>query len=278
MEDEKKNTQIAQTVSMLEARKRELDEARAKVTEAESIVRAKKQTFDNLRSVFDSRESYVNRLVYRRDYLNQELRNIRKEISSLEKELEAKKSELNELTEDTKEVRLAVIRARRNMKQAQSDSDAAADELDQAYAQLEIAKTNLVSAEEAFVKAGGILPSKDKLSAVRSSLSKSPWVSGSFYLFAAVVIIVLLAVIGANVPWYVLPIVIGGGFLVIIIIGAFQLRNDENLSQENFLVLMKETIRGMTILTEKPRYPENRDSGELANVKTKTENTITKSE
>ena len=40
-----------------------------------------------------------------------------------------------------------------------------------------------------------------------------------FYLLGFLAIVALLAVIGANVPWYVLPIVVVGGLLAIIVIG-----------------------------------------------------------
>jgi internalin A len=71
----------------------------------------------------------------------------------------------------------------------------------------------------------------------------NPWISGSFYLVAAVVLMTVLAVISMNVSWYVLPVVIIGGILVITVIGALQLRQDEKLSGSNFLTLMSETFK-----------------------------------
>jgi serine/threonine protein kinase len=76
----------------------------------------------------------------------------------------------------------------------------------------------------------------------------NPWISGSFYLFAAVVSITLFAVISANVSWYALPVIFIGGILVISIIGALQLRNDDNLREENFLTLMFETFKRLPLL------------------------------
>ena len=71
----------------------------------------------------------------------------------------------------------------------------------------------------------------------------NPWSSGSFYLVAAVVMMTVLAVISKNVSWYVLPVVIIGGILLITVIGALQLRQDEKLSGANFLTLMSETFK-----------------------------------
>lgn len=67
---------------------------------------------------------------------------------------------------------------------------------------------------------------------------RSPWVSGSFYLAVFVVIMASIAVIGRVLPLYALPIAIIGGILLFSVIGAFQIRNDEKLSEENFLKLM----------------------------------------
>ena len=76
-----------------------------------------------------------------------------------------------------------------------------------------------------------------------ASKQVNPWSSGSFYLLAAVVMMTVLAVISMNVSWYVLPVVIIGGILLITVIGALQLRQDEKLSGDNFLTLMGETFK-----------------------------------
>ena len=78
--------------------------------------------------------------------------------------------------------------------------------------------------------------------------SRNPWVSGSFYLFAAVVILALLAVISNTIPSYALAVVFIGGLLAIAIVGALQLRNDDTLSEENFVTLMIETFKRMPLL------------------------------
>lgn len=71
---------------------------------------------------------------------------------------------------------------------------------------------------------------------------RNPWVSGSFYLVVFIVVIAALLAVSLVVahllPVYVIPIVIVGGLLAVSVIGAFQLRQDDRLSEENFLKLM----------------------------------------
>ena len=76
----------------------------------------------------------------------------------------------------------------------------------------------------------------------------NPWISGSFYLFVVVVILTIFAIIYKTVQWFVLPIVIIGGAVLVGIIGAFQLRNDDKLREENFIKLMTETYKLFPLL------------------------------
>jgi hypothetical protein len=67
---------------------------------------------------------------------------------------------------------------------------------------------------------------------------RNPWISGSFYLIVFVVVVVALSVAGHVLSTLALPIVVIGGLLALSIIGALQVRQDERLSEENFLKLM----------------------------------------
>jgi len=78
--------------------------------------------------------------------------------------------------------------------------------------------------------------------------SNSPWISGSFYLFAFATVIVLLAALAKVLPIWVLPLVFFGGLLSITIIGALQLRNDSKIEEKNFLLLMKLALQKMPLL------------------------------
>ena len=78
--------------------------------------------------------------------------------------------------------------------------------------------------------------------------TRSAWASGSFYLFAFVVVVVALGVLARSVPAYVLPIVLIAGVLFVPLIGALQLRNDERLAQKPFLELMKLVIGQLPLI------------------------------
>lgn len=76
-----------------------------------------------------------------------------------------------------------------------------------------------------------------------SPMPRSPWISGSFYLAAMVVIGTLFLVVANTVPFLALPVVIVGAMLAVSLVGAFQLRQDKNLSEKNFIALMLLTFK-----------------------------------
>ena len=71
----------------------------------------------------------------------------------------------------------------------------------------------------------------------------SPWITGSFYLVVFLVVIVVFSVVGRLLPFYILPVVIAGGLLALTIIGAFQLRQDDRINEDNFLKLMALSLK-----------------------------------
>jgi hypothetical protein len=79
-------------------------------------------------------------------------------------------------------------------------------------------------------------------------MKNNPWISGSFYLLTVVLVLTTLAVISNFVVWHVLPIVLIAGILLVGIIGALQLRNDDMLKEENFVKLMIETYKRLPLL------------------------------
>ena len=82
----------------------------------------------------------------------------------------------------------------------------------------------------------------------RMTQKNNPWISGSFYLFVAIVVITGLAVLGNMLAWYLLPLIIIGGILIIGVVGAFQLKNDDKLKDETFLSLIQETYKRLPLL------------------------------
>jgi hypothetical protein len=71
---------------------------------------------------------------------------------------------------------------------------------------------------------------------------RSPWVSGTFYLMALAIVVALLLAAGNILPIWTLPLVIIGGVLLLAVVGALQLRQDDRLSDQGFVKLMSETL------------------------------------
>lgn len=83
---------------------------------------------------------------------------------------------------------------------------------------------------------------------------RTPWASGSFYLVALVAAIFALLVVGRALPLWALPIVAMAAVLIVATIGALQLRQDERLSERNFLKLM------LTVLARLPSLLQSKKS------------------
>jgi hypothetical protein len=90
--------------------------------------------------------------------------------------------------------------------------------------------------------------SRDSEPNSRVSRRQNPWISGSFYLVVMVVVMTLVATIGQMVPVYVLPIVVIVGLLAVIMVGIFQLRQDDRFSEANVLILVQETLKRLPLL------------------------------
>lgn len=81
-----------------------------------------------------------------------------------------------------------------------------------------------------------------------ATAQNTPWISGSFYLAAMVILVVLFLIVAKSVSLSVLPIVIVGSLISVSLIGAFQLRQDNSLSEKNFLSLMFLTFRQLPFI------------------------------
>lgn len=78
----------------------------------------------------------------------------------------------------------------------------------------------------------------------------NPWISGSFYLTLAAIVITGLAVVSNTVNWILLPIIIIGGILVIGLVGILQLRNDDKIEDKSFVKLISETYKRLPLLNQ----------------------------
>ena len=77
---------------------------------------------------------------------------------------------------------------------------------------------------------------------------RRPWVTGSFYLFAFLAIVVVLLVISTSLPAWALPIILVGGFVGVVTIAALQLRQDDRLSEENLVTLLTLVFKKLPVV------------------------------
>lgn len=71
---------------------------------------------------------------------------------------------------------------------------------------------------------------------------------GLFYLVVAVVIISLLLVVGRLAPWWAFPLVVLGAVLLVSLVGALQMRQDDHLTEVGFLKLMGDALRRLPLV------------------------------
>ena len=76
----------------------------------------------------------------------------------------------------------------------------------------------------------------------------SPWITGSFYLVSLVVVVVVLLVAAKSLPPWSFPVVLVGGLVAVVVIAAFQLRQDERLSEENLVTLVRLTFKKLPVI------------------------------
>jgi hypothetical protein len=79
----------------------------------------------------------------------------------------------------------------------------------------------------------------------------NPWISGSFYLVSAGVLIALLLIVAKQLSLWTLPLVIIGAVLLVSIVGALQLKNDDHLRDEPFVKLMGLAFRYLPLLKDR---------------------------
>jgi hypothetical protein len=113
-------------------------------------------------------------------------------------------------------------------------------------------EVTILDKDEAFQE----LNPKDKvtqhISITNNNMAKNnnPWISGSFYLFLAAVVIAGLAVASNSVNWILLPVIVIGGILIIGMVGILQLRNDEKIKDKSFVKLISETYKRLPLLNK----------------------------
>lgn len=85
----------------------------------------------------------------------------------------------------------------------------------------------------------------------------NPWVSGSFYLIVVIIVLSGLGVLSKTVVWYLFPIVLIAGILIVGLVGILQLKNDDRISDTSFASLIKETYRRLPLLNQIKKIKNN---------------------
>jgi hypothetical protein len=89
----------------------------------------------------------------------------------------------------------------------------------------------------------------------RPPTRRGPWLSGSFYLVAMLVIGALVVIAARLVHPAALPVVILGAVFAVSVVGIFQLVQDGALSERTFSNLLLHVLRSFAWFTDKLRKP-----------------------
>ena len=84
---------------------------------------------------------------------------------------------------------------------------------------------------------------------------QNPWKSGSFYVFALVVILLVVAFISLYIPLYATIPILLFVIMALVLISAFQLRMDGQLNESNLLTLIIETLKRLPLLGKDKTKP-----------------------
>jgi hypothetical protein len=246
----------------LETKRQEVAKLHAEYLATQELVAEKQKKLNELRESAEKHETSIEALAERRDNLNATIRDQRKKEEEAKIYLNYITAQLTKNKNTVTEVRKEVTKARRLADPVFSARQFAHDEFLKTERMFKEISQKLREAQLEYQLKGGevplqeivILPSTpENQSGTQVETHNNPWVSGSFYVFAIVVIMTLLAVISSSLPWYSVGIVFVGGLLAVSIIGALQLRNDKKLSEANFIKLMIEAIKQLPSLLNSPK-------------------------
>ena len=241
----------------LENKRQEIAKLHAEYLATQELVSEKQKKLNELRESAEKHEISIEQLVERRDNLNTTIREQRKKEEDSRIYLNYITAQLTKNKNTVIEVRKEVGKARRLAEPVFSAYQFAHDEFLKTERMFKEISQKLREAQLEYQLKGGEVSSKEIVTVPSTPENSSntqvethnnPWVSGSFYVFAVVVIMTLLAVISSSLPWYSVGIVFVGGLLTVSIIGALQLRNDKRLSEANFIKLMIEAIKQLPSL------------------------------
>lgn len=241
----------------LELKRQEVAKLLAEYSATQELVAEKQKRFNELSQYTEKHDGTITRLSEHRDNLNAVIRDQRKKVQDTQSYLVYITAQLKKNEETVANVRKEVIKAKRIAQPVFSAYEFAHDELLKAERMFKEISQKLRESQLDYQLKGGDLPSQEIVkipstsensSDTQSEIKNNPWVSGSFYVFAIVVIMTVLAVISSSLPWYSVAIVFASGLFAVSIIGALQLRNDKKLSETNFIKLMVEAMKQLPSL------------------------------
>jgi hypothetical protein len=88
---------------------------------------------------------------------------------------------------------------------------------------------------------------------------RSPWFSGLFYLTLLVVVVALLLVAGRVLALWAFPLVAAAAALLVAVVGALQLRQDDRLSERGFLRLMADVLHRLPLLLARGKSKDSQE-------------------
>jgi hypothetical protein len=91
-------------------------------------------------------------------------------------------------------------------------------------------------------------PKTGKIQLDQATVVRSPWASGSFYLFCVIAFILTLRIAFGQLHPIWLPVVLVGGVIVSVVVGALQLKQDARLSERGFLSLISVAFRSLPLV------------------------------
>lgn len=211
-------------------------ELQKQYSQAVQKVQSETATFESISNLFGELVTLKRQLEREKDALEIKAQEVRERLKVLKREVSKVETKLQqvypkyELAEQNKvmaETHLATVTDRLNALAAIIESQKQNSTLE----------TNSVYASDVHET-----PSQK----IKPNLS-NPWLSGSFYLFAVVVLLLVLAAINVYLSWYTLVPVLIACVLMIVVIGVLQLRNDKNLSEANFVKLIVEALKRLSL-------------------------------
>jgi hypothetical protein len=235
-------------------KKEELKKLEEEYLTSQKLFIEKKRKIDEIKPSYDSHQRIINSLDSRRYELNDIISQERRYVKETEANLVKVRLHLEKNENEVDSLRRSIDKARRQAKPITEMWKIAVSEYKNAENLFKSALEKYNNAKQAEGKDKIQLQrDKNKVTEIHKlanpiNTRNNPWLSGSFYLIGFVVVFgvgvgLLIFLVKLSIPWYLAGLIFFASIIVLTIIGAFQLKNDHNLSEKNFIKLMTEAIK-----------------------------------